>query len=100
VFFGIITRQAIRRGSFTSVKELKAAIETFIDGWNARCEPFIWTKTPDEILAKANRKSTSNTRRERGPRRPTVREMRMLGRFTLHQRTFVIVEQARRTERP
>jgi transposase len=62
VFFGIITRQAIRRGSFTSVKELKVAIETFIDGWNERCEPFVWTKTADEILAKAHRKPTSNTR--------------------------------------
>jgi transposase len=62
VFFGIITRQAIRRGSFTSVKELKAAIETFIDGWNERCQPFVWTKTADEILTKAHRKATSNTR--------------------------------------
>ena len=53
----IITRQAIRRGTFTSVKDLIAAIETFIDGWNERCEPFVWTKTADEILAKANRKS-------------------------------------------
>ena len=32
VFFSIITRQAIRRGSFTSVKDLIAAIEAFIDG--------------------------------------------------------------------
>jgi hypothetical protein len=28
IFFGIITRQAIRRGSFTSVKDLTAAIRT------------------------------------------------------------------------
>ena len=28
IFFGIITRQAIRRGTFTSVKDLIAAIET------------------------------------------------------------------------
>jgi transposase len=62
IFFGIITRQAIRRGTFTSVKELIAAIETFIDGWNERCRPFVWTKTADEILTKANRKVTSNTR--------------------------------------
>jgi transposase len=40
VFFGIITRQAIRRGSFTSVADLVAAIEAFIDGWNDRCHPF------------------------------------------------------------
>lgn len=62
VFFGIITRQAIRRGTFTSVKDLIAAIETFIDAWNDRCQPFVWTKTADEILTKANRKVTSNTR--------------------------------------
>jgi transposase len=62
IFFGIITRQAIRRGSYTSVKDLIAAIETFIDGWNERCQPFVWTKTADEILAKAHREKTSNTR--------------------------------------
>ena len=62
VFFGIITRQAIRRGTFTSVKDLIGAIETFIDAWNDRCQPFVWTKTADEILTKANRKFTSNTR--------------------------------------
>jgi transposase-like protein/transposase len=50
VFFGIITRQAIRRGTFTSVKELVSAISRFIDGWNDRCHPFTWTKTADEIL--------------------------------------------------
>jgi len=63
IFFGIITRQAIRRGTFTSVKDLITAIETFIDGWNDRCEPFIWTKTADDILNRARpRPTTSNTR--------------------------------------
>src|SRR5919109_1572880 len=38
IFFGIITRQAIRRGTFTSVHELTAAIGRFTDGWNQRCE--------------------------------------------------------------
>ncbi len=61
VFFAIITRQAIRRGSFASVRELTAAIRRFIDAWNERCGPFVWTKTADEILAKANRQSTSVT---------------------------------------
>jgi transposase len=50
IFFGIITRQAIRRGSFASVKDLTTAIRTFIDGWNNRCQPFTWTKTADDIL--------------------------------------------------
>jgi transposase len=50
IFFPIITRQAIRRDSFNSVKELIAAIGRFIDGWNERCHPFVWTKTADELL--------------------------------------------------
>lgn len=62
VWFGIIDRQAIRRGVFTSVKDLNAKIRQFITGWNNRKHPFVWTKTPDEILKKANRQSTSDTR--------------------------------------
>jgi transposase len=50
IFFGIITRQAIRRGTFTSVKDLITAIGTFIDSWNERCQPFTWTKTADQLL--------------------------------------------------
>ena len=57
VFFGIITRQAIRRSSFDSVPQLVAAIRTFIDGWNERSHPFTWTKTADEILPRAIRRS-------------------------------------------
>jgi transposase len=53
IFFGIITRQAIRRGTFTSVKDLIGAIEIFIDAWNERCQPFIWTKTADQIIPHA-----------------------------------------------
>ncbi|MGH3099106.1 MAG: IS630 family transposase [Streptosporangiales bacterium] len=61
-FFGIITRQAIRRGTYASVDDLIDAIHAFIDGWNTRCEPFCWTKDADTILTKAHRKPTSNTR--------------------------------------
>jgi hypothetical protein len=59
IFFGIITRQAIRRGSFDSVRDLIAAVRRFIDGWNDRCQPFVWTKPADEILVHAIRKETS-----------------------------------------
>jgi hypothetical protein len=62
VFFGIITRQAIRRGSFCNVKELITAIGRFIDSWNERCRPFTWTKTADEILPHAQRQRTSDAR--------------------------------------
>jgi transposase len=61
IFFGIITRQAIRRGTFGSVRDLIETIKAFIDGWNERCQPFVWTKDADTIIAKAHRKSTSNT---------------------------------------
>jgi hypothetical protein len=61
IFFGIITRQAIRRGSFGSVRELTEAIRGFIDGWNERCQPFAWTKDTDAVIAKAHRKPTYGT---------------------------------------
>ena len=62
VWFGIVERQAIRRGIFKSVKDLNTKIRAFIDGWNDRSHPFVWTKTADQILAKANRPTTSNSR--------------------------------------
>jgi len=49
IFFSIITRQAIRRGSYHSVADLHTAIHAFI-GRNERCRPFTWTKTADEVL--------------------------------------------------
>ena len=55
-WFGILTRQAIRRGSFRSVKELVAMIDAFTRQWNEGSSPFAWLKKPDEILAKAVRK--------------------------------------------
>ena len=60
-FFSIITRQAIRRGTFTSVADLTAAIETYIDGWNENAEPFTWTKPADELIDKINRAKTKTS---------------------------------------
>ncbi len=62
VFFGIITRQAIRRGSFDNVKQLTAAIRAFINAYNERCQPFVWTKTADNILSHTTRQPTSDAR--------------------------------------
>jgi transposase/DNA-binding CsgD family transcriptional regulator len=59
VWFSIIERQAIHRGSFPSVRDLMIKIRAFINGWNDRCQPFVWTKTADQILKKADRKTTS-----------------------------------------
>jgi transposase len=59
IWFGIIERQTIHRGSFHSVTDLTAAIRRFINTWNdERAHPFVWTKTADQILAKANRQTT------------------------------------------
>ena len=55
-WFGILTRQALHRGSFGSVRELVTLIDAFTAQWNAGASPFAWVKTADEILAKAIRK--------------------------------------------
>jgi hypothetical protein len=55
--FGVITRQAIRRGTLRSVKDLTAAIGRFIDACSQRCQPFAWTKNAGQILARASRPS-------------------------------------------
>lgn len=54
-FFALITDKAIRRGSFTSVKDLVAKIDHFVTQYNKRSAPFIWTATADSILAKLER---------------------------------------------
>ena len=54
-FFAIITDKAIRRGSFTSVKELTTKIDNFVSQYNHDCKPFTWTATADSILAKLAR---------------------------------------------
>ena len=54
-WFGLITQQAIRRGSFSSVKELTRKIDAFVNQHNAQASPFAWTATADSILDKINR---------------------------------------------
>ena len=60
-WFGILTRKAIRRGSFGSVKELIAMIDAFTRQWNEGASPFVWVKTADAILAKAVPKPPANS---------------------------------------
>ena len=55
-WFGILTRKSVRRGSFPSVKALIKHIEHYIDHWNENPTPFVWTKTPAEIIRKAVRR--------------------------------------------
>jgi putative transposase len=55
IWFRRITQQAIRRGTFRSVKELKAKIDRFVQTSNASARPFVWTATADSIFAKVRR---------------------------------------------
>ena len=54
-WFGIITQRAIRRGSFSSVKELIAKTEQFVATCNKTRAPFSWTATADSILERLQR---------------------------------------------
>jgi putative transposase len=55
IWFNIITQRAIRRGTFRSVKELVAKIESFVAHYNTKSRPFMWTATADSILEKIYR---------------------------------------------
>ncbi len=55
LWFRQISQQAIRRGSFRSVKELVAKIEHFVEINNAKVRPFVWTATAESIFAKLPR---------------------------------------------
>jgi transposase len=54
-FFGLLTAEALRRGSHTSVPQLRQAILDYVEVHNDEGKPFVWTKTADEILAKMRR---------------------------------------------
>ena len=54
-FFGLITQERIRRGVFTSLDALETAIREYLDNHNAAPNPFVWTKSADQILAKVER---------------------------------------------
>ena len=54
-WFGELTRKRIRRGAFASVADLQHAIEEFLNAWNDKPKPFVWTATIESILAKLAR---------------------------------------------
>jgi transposase len=55
-WFGLLTRQSVRRGSFRSVRALVRHIEQYLAHWNSDPTPFVWTKTPADIIKKAVRR--------------------------------------------
>lgn len=58
-FFGLLTEKQLKRGVFTSVKELETAINQFLEQHNEAPKPFVWTKSVEEILEKVGRAKTA-----------------------------------------
>src|SRR5437899_2103640 len=54
-WFSELTSKRIRRGAFTSVEELQAAIDDFLTTWNKHPKPFVWTATVESIVEKLSR---------------------------------------------
>jgi len=55
IWFNRITQQAIRRGTFSSVKDLVEKIDHYVKNSNRHAQPFVWTATADSIFAKVER---------------------------------------------
>ncbi len=69
-WFRELTDKAIRRGSFVSVPDLKQAIEGFMQAWNEKPKPFIWTATLADIVQKIDRARTKMEQIEPGSTLP------------------------------
>ena len=54
-FFGELTQDVIREGSFESVKQLSGDIEAYLGQWNENPKPYRWKASGEEILRKISR---------------------------------------------
>lgn len=54
-WFAALTEKQLRRGTFRSTRQLEMAIQRYLAIHNENPNPFIWTKTADEILASVAR---------------------------------------------
>ena len=62
-WFKVLTERRLRRGVFSSVRELVAAIGDWSDRWNQDPEPFIWHAKAEDIIAKVRRgRAAPNTK--------------------------------------
>jgi transposase len=44
IWFGMLSRKALKNGSFNSIEELRKAIEDFVEVYSENAKPFVWTK--------------------------------------------------------
>jgi len=54
-WFKELTDKRLRRGVFTSVADLTAAITTWAQHWNDDPKPFVWKATAEDIITKVRR---------------------------------------------
>jgi hypothetical protein len=83
--FGDLTTQPLRRGVFRSVPELIAASDADITQRPAKPQPFVWTKTAQDIRAKVNRATIPWIRQE--PHESLHQEMSDIA-FVTRQRKY------------
>ncbi|MGH3872636.1 MAG: helix-turn-helix domain-containing protein [Pseudonocardiaceae bacterium] len=72
VSLGIITHQAIRRGTFASVRNLLDALGALTDGWQDRHEPSLRPGAGTTVVTQGNRQTTSYTTDEQAERDSSV----------------------------
>jgi transposase len=58
-FFRDLTEDQIRRGVFSSIKDLEVSIMRYLDQRNANPRPYCWTAHPNDIMAKVKRANDS-----------------------------------------
>ena len=65
-FFRSLTVDALRRGVFTSVAELQAAIENYVRLHNQNPKAFVWTAKANDILQKVIRANSKLSSKQNG----------------------------------
>ena len=58
--FGLIAQRQIHRSASVSAKDLDDKINAFVQAYNAKATPFMWTPTAEAILDKAARLRSGN----------------------------------------
>jgi transposase len=61
-WFKELNDKRLRRGVFTSVADLTAAITDWAEHWNTDPKPFVWKATAEQIITKVRRGRQSSTR--------------------------------------
>jgi transposase len=54
-FFAALTKRRLKRGAFTGIADLQAAINRYVDDHNTDPRPFVWKADPNKIIAAAAR---------------------------------------------